>query len=84
MAINMGPVVFRKTVITGPQLCPELDSLLSESNESYTGEDIRRKLARAGYFICKMPGGVHAGACPTCGCEIVGAKEEFHARPLAP
>lgn len=29
------------------------------------------ELERHGYFICKMPGGVHTGHCPTCGCEPI-------------
>lgn len=28
-------------------------------------------LKEAGYVICRMPGGVHTGYCPTCGCEPV-------------
>lgn len=28
-------------------------------------------LAAAGFHICRLDGGVHDGACPTCGCEPV-------------
>lgn len=47
----------------------EVDDILSNMNIGWSGEDIRAHLEKAGYVICKMPGGVHKGACPTCGCE---------------
>jgi hypothetical protein len=47
----------------------EIDDILSNMNISWIGEDIRKRLEKAGYIICKMPGGVHRRYCPTCGCE---------------
>lgn len=28
-------------------------------------------LDSAGFVFCRMPGGIHTGHCPTCGCEPV-------------
>lgn len=47
----------------------ELDDILSNMNISWSGEDIRKALEKAGYAVCKMTGGVHTGCCPMCGCE---------------
>lgn len=30
-------------------------------------------LKAEGYHLCRLDGGVHAGSCPTCGCEPIGA-----------
>lgn len=30
---------------------------------------------RAGVYLCRMPGGIHGGSCPTCGCEVIAADD---------
>lgn len=35
----------------------------------YPADVVIEQLLAAGYYIVRMPGGVHEGTCPTCGCE---------------
>lgn len=36
---------------------------------------VMKALNDAGFFICRMDGGVHQGTCPTCGCAPVSVGE---------
>ncbi len=33
-------------------------------------------LAANGLVLCRMPGGVHSGRCPTCGCEPLHGQDD--------
>lgn len=56
-----------------------VDDILSNYDVTWTGEDIRRRLEKAGFYICLMPSGVHESYCPTCGCEPLHGQGEKNA-----
>lgn len=53
-----------------------VDRILDSYNEAWTGEQIRERLEKEGFVVCKMEKGqVHSGCCPTCGCEPLHGQE---------